>query len=554
MKLEQENNKKEIYVCASTILKSFFIEEKRYIGILIFVIIISTVVTIFAPYLFSKMINDINTENYLNSLTISIFTYAILLGLSIIFNDIQTFMSVIVAEKLNFTCSTEFFKRLIVKKASFFIQYNPAEIQQIQSKGEDALFKVSQLSLLYFIPGLLQIILSLFLMGATVNSLLVLIVIIYGFFYIVISYLANKSIQNNWEQVVTESQLRVKYVGNVISMMETLRYFNANQWMMNKFEASSKHILKNISQYSFKKMKFSLLFALGATVQFLITFFILIPQVQGGVLSIGDLVLFNTLIVMLNKPFEYVGMSILEINVSYTEFKPFAKMWNEPEFLDVKAVGHELAITGESLVFKNVGYQYNNGRSISDISFSAQKGKIVFLFGESGKGKSTLFKLALKSLEVQQGKILIDGIDLKQISNSQWYKNVGVVPQEINLLNDSIENNICLGRKYNKEKIYHAAEKAQILDRILQMEDGFKTQIGEKGLTLSGGERQRIAIARALYSEPAFLFLDEASSSLDAHVEQEIMKEIRKLTPKMIIISITHQRNLIHQDDEVVYL
>lgn len=86
------------------------------------------------------------------------------------------------------------------------------------------------------------------------------------------------------------------------------------------------------------------------------------------------------------------------------------------------------------------------------------------------------------------------------------------------------------------------------------MEDGFKTQIGEKGLTLSGGERQRIAIARALYSEPAFLFLDEASSSLDAHVEQEIMKEIRKLTPKMIIISITHQRNLIHQDDEVVYL
>src|SRR6185503_13966881 len=171
--------------------------------------------------------------------------------------------------------------------------------------------------------------------------------------------------------------------------------------------------------------------------------------------------------------------------------------------------------------------------AVSDVSFAARRGRLNFLTGETGSGKTTLFKLALKSLEPSHGRVLVDGEPLSQIARADWYSVIGVVPQEIMLLNDSITANIILGRPLDERKLRHAVER---------------------GLKLSGGERQRVAIARALYADPQILFLDEASSALDERTEAEIMGEIRTLADEMTIIAITHRKTVIAPGDAVVEL
>jgi ABC-type multidrug transport system fused ATPase/permease subunit len=163
-----------------------------------------------------------------------------------------------------------------------------------------------------------------------------------------------------------------------------------------------------------------------------------------------------------------------------------------------------------------------------------------------------VFRLALKSIEPQTGTITIDGQSLATLDRTSWHARVGVVPQDILLLSDTLAVNITLGRPLDMEKLRGVAAKAAILSTIDALPDGFETSVGERGLKLSGGERQRIAIARALYGDPDILFLDEASSALDAATEGEILQELRQLADRVTVVAITHRTGMIAPGDTVV--
>lgn len=514
----------------------------------------SSALNVYAPIIFARMIDQISIDNVLQQVIYGLILYAVLMGLSMILREVVTYSAVVIAEMVNYIASTQFFKKITLKNSNFFIEHHPAEIQAMQSQGTLALNKVIQLCLMLLVPGGLQIIFACFVLGMKLNLQIMLIVIVYGIFYITFAYYSNSKVNKYIDSAVEATQQNVQLMGNAMSMIETLRYFNATQWMDQRFENGAKKIFESWKNYSIKTIYYAIIFGLALTVQFLITFYLLIPQYKVGVLTVGDLVLFNTLLLQLNRPFEMIGMSIQRLMQAYLEFKPFAKMWNADEFKDenVHLQDEQHLSKLEILEFNNVSFFYENGRGIEHIYFKAKKGQITFLLGESGAGKSTILKLALKQLEPNGGEILIDGINLKDIHRNGWFSKIGIIPQEVMLLNDSVKTNICLGRVYDKNKLYQAAEKAKILNRILDMPNGFDTVVGERGMTLSGGEKQRIAIARALYEKPNFLFLDEASSSLDQDTEAEIMEHIRELAIDITIVAITHHPYLITKDDVVV--
>jgi ATP-binding cassette subfamily B protein len=210
--------------------------------------------------------------------------------------------------------------------------------------------------------------------------------------------------------------------------------------------------------------------------------------------------------------------------------------------------------TRGAIRFDAVSFGYREEPVVENISFAAERGRLNFLTGETGSGKTTLFKLALKSLEPSSGRVLIDGTPLSEIARSDWYSVIGVVPQEIMLLNDTLTANIVLGRPFDEARLRRAVEKASIAKFIDGLPDGFETKIGERGLKLSGGERQRVAIARALYADPQILFLDEASSALDERTEAEIMGELRLLADEMTILAITHRKTVIRPGDSIIEL
>ncbi|SPY32763.1 lipid A export ATP-binding/permease protein MsbA [Pasteurella canis] len=198
-----------------------------------------------------------------------------------------------------------------------------------------------------------------------------------------------------------------------------------------------------------------------------------------------------------------------------------------------------------NLTFKNVTFTYQGREepALRNLSFEVEKGKTVALVGRSGSGKSTIANLVTRFYDVDQGEILLDGINIQDYRLSSLRENCAVVSQQVHLFNDTIANNIAYAAKdkYSREEIIKAAEDAYAMEFIEKLEHGLDTVIGENGLSLSGGQRQRLAIARALLRNSPVLILDEATSALDTESERSIQLALEKLQKERTVIVIAHR-------------
>ena len=209
----------------------------------------------------------------------------------------------------------------------------------------------------------------------------------------------------------------------------------------------------------------------------------------------------------------------------------------------------------ESLELKNVSFRYENTDVLSNISFTIEKGKTIALVGKSGSGKSTIADLCARFYDINEGEVCVDGVNIKSIKLSDLRHLMGVVSQESILFNDSIYNNIKMGNpSASKEEIIEASKIANAYDFIMQTENEFETNIGEKGDKLSGGQKQRISIARAILKNPNLLILDEATSSLDTESEKLVQDALKKLMKERTTLVIAHRLSTIKDADEIIVL
>jgi len=213
-----------------------------------------------------------------------------------------------------------------------------------------------------------------------------------------------------------------------------------------------------------------------------------------------------------------------------------------------------LKVTEGSVIFENVGFSYDPRHpALNNISFEIPKGKTVALVGPSGGGKSTILRLLFRFYEVNSGRILIDGQDIRSVKQESLRRNIGVVPQDTVLFNDTIFYNIHYGKiDASDEEVYKAAKAAQIHDRILNFPDGYETRVGERGLRLSGGEKQRVAIARTLLKNPPIILLDEATSALDTTTERQIQYALSHMTQDRTTLVIAHRLSTIVNADLIL--
>ncbi|HEL7748589.1 TPA: ABC transporter ATP-binding protein [Stenotrophomonas maltophilia] len=534
------------------ILGAYWKADRRLLLLIAGSVLLSSLASVAAPYLFSRLIDRLPIDGA-SALAGGFLLYAIILGAASALQNTVQYLSFLSGENLGFITSTRYFARLLKKTNSFFLDYNAAELQVAGEKGRGALKIVVQLGLVAFIPSALQIVLTLITLGALINLQVVLIVLVYGTVAVTVSAIATRRARIHREAAVEAGQQNARFVGNAMNAMETLRQFGGSAWMVQRFEQKAQEVRDSWRAYVLQRIGFIALLGIGLAVEFIVTFHLLLPRYQSGGLSVGDIVLFNLLLLQLNMPFEMIARSIDDVARSWSMLAPLCTLWAAPE---ERQAADAQRFAGESggLAFERVSYRYSNGRGVSDVFFEAGRGGINFLIGPTGAGKSTLFKLALKSIDPQRGRILVDGVDLSRIDRAAWHAAVAVVPQDVILLNESLADNILLGRARDDDRLRHAARKASILPLIEALPEGLETTVGERGLKLSGGERQRIAIARALYGEPAILFLDEASSALDEATEREIMGHIRALANDVTVVAITHRRGIVSKTDRVIDL
>ncbi|WP_105131971.1 ABC transporter ATP-binding protein [Burkholderia sp. BE12] len=533
------------------VLQAYWKADRWMLLAVAVIVVLSSTSAVAAPYLFSRLIDALSHRGALGALIPGFVLYAVLLGVSSALQRVVQYLAFMSAENLGFVLSTRFFARILKKTTAFFVEHNPAEIQNANARGRSSLAVLVQLGLMGLIPGVLQIVLTLVMLGALINLEVVAIAAAYGVVAVVIAVVSARRSRAFLDRAVEAGQENAQFVGGAINAMETLRHFGSHRWMNERFEDKARIVRDNWRAYVARHVGYLALLGLSLAIQFAVTFWLLLPRQAAGALSIGDIVLFNTLLLQLNLPFDMIARAVDEIARARATLVPFATMWAAPE---ERQVSHASAFVPREgrVVFDRVGYAYGNGRGVTDVDFVAERGAITFVVGETGAGKSTVFKLALKSIEPTAGRILVDGVDLAEIDRADWYGAVAVVPQEVVLLNESLEDNILLGRPRDERRLREAAAKATILPFIEGLPDGFRTTVGERGLKLSGGERQRIAIARALYGKPTVLFLDEASSALDEATERDIMEHVRLLARDVTVIAITHRRSVIGATDKVV--
>ncbi|MCD0421276.1 ABC transporter ATP-binding protein/permease [Rubrivivax sp. JA1024] len=538
---------------AVEILRNHVRADWRSLSVVVVVVVISSAASVAAPYLFSRAIDQLPKAGASGELLYTLFTYAALIGIASVLSRVVQYLSVIISENLGYFVSTELFTRILRKRSEFFIEHNPAEIQNAVGQGRGALTTIANIALIVWLPSATQVGLTLFTLGYLLDLQIVLAVAVYGVIVVLATFGSTRRSQQLLDAAMAASQDNAKFAGNAMNAMETLRQLGSSTWMSRRFADRAGAVRDGWRAYMLRRAGTSALLGLGLAVQFAINFALLLPRYQAGLVSVGDIVLFNALLLQLNTPFEMIAQTMDSFARSRAQLGPLTRLWNAPEERDDRS-SVPFSMSGGRITFEQVGYDYGNGRGVSGVGFSAVRGAITFIVGETGAGKSTVFKLALKSIEPQQGRITVDGTDIRQIARADWFKTIAVVPQEVILLNESLADNILLGRERDDVRLRDVAIKAAILNLIESLPDGFDTTVGERGLKLSGGERQRIAIARALYGGPAMLFLDEVSSALDEDTERDIMDHIRAIACDVTVLAITHRRSFLRPMDNVVDL
>ena len=337
---------------------------------------------------------------------------------------------------------------------------------------------------------------------------------------------------------------------------ETVKYFGAENWEADRYDDAMRQYETFAIQtnYTLAFLNFGqALLITGGLVGVMIMAAI---GVQNATLSVGDFVLVNSYMIQIMMPLNFLGTVYREIRQALIDMGEMFDLLQQPAEVVDKTDAKVLNVQTGEIILDNVHFGYHPERNIlKGVSITAKPGQTIAIVGSSGSGKSTIGRLLFRFYDVNSGSLQIDGQDLRDVTQTSLHEQIGVVPQDTVLFNDTVHYNIAYGRPTaSDDEIFAVAKAAKIHDFIVSLPDGYQTTVGERGLKLSGGEKQRIGIARTLLKNPPILLLDEATSALDTQTEMEIQAELKAMAKGRTVIMIAHRLSTIAHADQIVVL
>jgi ATP-binding cassette subfamily B protein len=278
--------------------------------------------------------------------------------------------------------------------------------------------------------------------------------------------------------------------------------------------------------------------------------------IAAGRMSVGDFVLVNAYLIQLYLPLNILGFAYREIKQGLTDMEEMFRLLSVQQEVADAPGAPALRVAEASLRFEKVRFGYNSDREIlHGVSFEVPPGRTLAIVGPTGAGKSTISRLLFRFYDATGGRVVIDGQDVREVSQDSVRAAIGVVPQDTVLFNDTIRYNIAYGKPgASQEEVEQAARLAQVHDFVMKLPGGYDTRVGERGLKLSGGEKQRVAIARTILKDPRILVLDEATSALDTRTEQDIQAALRDVSRGRTTLVIAHRLSTVVEADEILVL
>ena len=352
-----------------------------------------------------------------------------------------------------------------------------------------------------------------------------------------------------------DSQSSNQAVDSLINY-ETVKYFNNEELELKRYDQTLAdwESVAVRSQTSMSLLNFgqASIISIGVTV----IMFLAANSVVQGSISIGDLVMVNAFMLQLFLPLGSLGIIYRQMKYTLADMDMVFRLLETPQEVTDSPAATDLVVKQANISFEHVAFAYQNERPIlRDVSFKIAAGHKVAIVGHSGAGKSTISRLLYRFYDITSGRILIDGQDISQVTQSSLRKTIGIVPQDTVLFNDTIRYNLQYGNlQASQTELEQAADMAHIRHFIESLPDGWDTLVGERGLKLSGGEKQRVAIARAILKQPPILIFDEATSSLDSATEQAIQQTLREVAGQHTTLMIAHRLSTIVDADQILVM
>ena len=450
------------------------------------------------------------------------------------------------------------FRHLHSLSLRFHLERQTGGMTRDIERGTRAVHSLVSFSLYSILPTLIEVSLVLGILAVKFDA---------GFAVItgvaLVAYIAFTVTVTEWRTELRREMNRLDSVAHsravdALLNYETVKYFNNEGYEARRYDA-------RLQEYRKAAIKSQSTLSLLNSGQQLIIATALVAMlwratqgVADGRLTIGDLVMINAFMIQLYIPLNFLGVLYREIKQSLTDLDKMFTLVDMPREIEDRADAARLRIDHglPAIRFEDVSFAYDPARPILHrVSFEVPPGKTVAVVGPSGAGKSTLARLLYRFYDVQQGRISIDGQDIRDVTQDSLRRAIGIVPQDTELYNDTVAYNIGYGdTDADQEAIVRAAKAARIHDFIERTPKGYATMVGERGLKLSGGEKQRVAIARALLKNPPIMVLDEATSALDSATERAIQAELRQVADNKTTLVIAHRLSTVVDAHEILVL
>ena len=337
---------------------------------------------------------------------------------------------------------------------------------------------------------------------------------------------------------------------------ETVKFFNAEDREAGRYDASMQGYERAAVETGVSLAWLNVGQSIIITAGLVIVMVMAALGVQSGALTVGDFVMVNAYMIQLTMPLNFLGTVYREIRQALVDMGEMFGLLEQNAEIEDSPDAKPIVVHGGRIAFRDVDFHYDTERGIlHGLNLVVEPGQTVAVVGPSGSGKSTIARLLFRFYDVTGGAIEIDGQDIRDVTQSSLRSQIGMVPQDTVLFNDSILYNIAYGRpEASRAEIEAAARAAQIHDFVERLPDGYETTVGERGLKLSGGEKQRVGIARTLLKDPPILLLDEATSALDTQTERDIQDSLKAMGEGRSVITIAHRLSTVVDADRIVVL
>ena len=476
--------------------------------------------------------------------------------LMVLFTQFRDIWFTVVAQHAVRELAIRTFRHLHQLSLRFHLERRTGGLSRVIERGVNGVDTIVRMAVLNSIPTAVELLMISGLVAYYFGWIYVVVVLATVILYVWFTFAASeRRIAIRRDMNDSDTEAHSKAVDSLLNY-ETVKYFGNEELEARRFDASMaryvKAAIRTYTSLGVLNTGQAIIFTAGTVICMLLA----ARDVTRGTLTVGEFVMINSILMQLYVPLNFMGMVYREIKQGLIDIETMFALLHEPAEIVDQPGAKPLRVKKGEIKFENVSFAYDPERPIlKNVSFEVPAGKMVAIVGPSGAGKSTISRILFRFYDISRGKVLIDGQNIKDVTQASLRAAIGMVPQDTVLFNDTIEYNIRYGKPdVSPAEVREAARLAQIHEFIVTLPQGNDALVGERGLKLSGGEKQRVAIARTILKSPPILMLDEATSALDSHTEKEIQDALERVAQNRTSLVIAHRLSTVVHADNIIVL